>query len=73
MTVLWYCTSLCFRVSLSSGEMQGLRAASFQRVTTSSHMLAQAFWQAWLLELTLCFTWPACWNATLVLNHQTII
>ena len=49
--------SLCFNVSLSAGEMQGLRAASFQRVTTSSHMLAHAFWQAWELEFTLCFTW----------------
>ena len=35
--------SLCLSVSLSAGEMQGFRAASFQRVTTSSHMLAHAF------------------------------
>ncbi len=72
-TVKWYSISLCFKVSLSIGAMQGFNAANFQRVTISSHRDAHAFWDACELELTLCLPGFFWWRATLVLNHQTMI
>jgi hypothetical protein len=38
-TVVWYWLSLCFRVSLSRGEMHGFRAASFHRLTKTKETL----------------------------------
>ncbi len=46
MTVRWYPANLRLRVSLSPGAMHGFRAASFHRETSSSHIEAQAFWEA---------------------------
>ena len=59
-------------IFLSRGEMHGLSAASFHKVTISSQSEEQAFIDAWELELTCLVDGPRTeFKATLVLNHRT--